>query len=534
MFKKLAIHPILISAYAVLFLYSSNISELAFHEVRRSLLAAILFSGILLCILKILTKDWYKAALISSAGLILFFTYGHVMDLARGFSMGPVMIGRTAVMASVWILVFVLFVWRILLMPSAVNLSSLLNVTAVFLLAWPSYTIASYVIQSEKAASLQPVLDQGSKIQAAQGPSVYYIVLDMHGRADVHHALYGYDETWFIEGLKQRGFYVAEQSTSNYSSTLPSISSSLNMEYINDLEEAYGPDATTHEPYKNLLEQNKLFQAFREQGYKIGAFETNFKHTEFSNVDVYLGPSSKELRQYQNFWTLNTFEGLLLRSTFFRSLYDLDIMSSDAIQEKTIESPYLIHRLTILHIFEHLPDFAAKDEPYFIFAHVVSPHPPYIFGPEGEEMQHTDTFSLGAPGRQDGGQQIVTAYVNQLHFIDTLVLQTVDRILASSKIPPIILLQGDHGPYSYFGANDLVKTNMQEQHGILNAYYFPDQQYERLYPSITPVNSFRIVLNTFFGGHYELLPDKNYYHSHSETFRFIDVTNRVKTDPLTP
>jgi hypothetical protein len=38
MFKKVAIHPLLISAYAVLYLYASNISELAFNEVNWSLL----------------------------------------------------------------------------------------------------------------------------------------------------------------------------------------------------------------------------------------------------------------------------------------------------------------------------------------------------------------------------------------------------------------------------------------------------------------------------------------------------------------
>ena len=34
---------------------------------------------------------------------------------------------------------------------------------------------------------------------------------------------------------------------------------------------------------------------------------------------------------------------------------------------------------------------------------------------------------------------------------------------------------------------------------ILNAYYFPGGRYEGLYEAISPVNSFRVVLNTFFG-----------------------------------
>jgi hypothetical protein len=536
MFKKLTLHPVLIAAYAVLYLFSSNISEVLFSEMIRSLVAAIFLAIFSLLILRVFTKDWYKAALIDSVGLILFFSYGHVMDFARGFSIGPMLIGRTGVIASIWILVFIVSAWRIFSIPKVMEVSGLFNTIALFLLISPFYTTGNYLIQSEIARRSEVRTTDVSQIKVIEGkgPDIYYIILDMHGRADVHAALYGYDEAWFIDALKERGFYVAEQSTSNYSSTLPSVSSSLNMDYINYLEDTYGADSKSKEPYKLLLAQNKLFQVFRQKGYKIGTFETNFKYTEFPEDDVYLGPSSKETRQYQNFWTLNSFEGLLIRSTFLRTLYDMNIVPLETVQKKTIEGPYSVHRSVVLNIFNHLPDFAQEKERYFVFAHIVSPHPPYIFGRNGEAIKHKEAFSLGTPGRQDGGAEIVKAYVDQLHFIDTLTLQAIDQILANSKTPPIIVLQGDHGPYSYFGTNDVVKTNMQEQHGILNAYYFPDQNYDRLYSSITPVNSFRIILNTFFDENYELLPDKNYYHSHSETFHFIDVTDRVKTDPLAP
>lgn len=75
---------------------------------------------------------------------------------------------------------------------------------------------------------------------------------------------------------------------------------------------------------------------------------------------------------------------------------------------------------------------------------------------------------------------------------------------------------------------------MKEQHAILNAYYFPGQQVDLLYPSVTPVNSFRIVFNTFFGDNYDLLEERSYFLPSARPYDFIDVTERVKTDPLTP
>ena len=46
---------------------------------------------------------------------------------------------------------------------------------------------------------------------------------------------------------------------------------------------------------------------------------------------------------------------------------------------------------------------------------------------------------------------------------------------------------------------------------ILNAYYLPDIDIGILYPHITPVNSFRVVFNQYFGTDFELLKDKNYF-----------------------
>jgi hypothetical protein len=43
---------------------------------------------------------------------------------------------------------------------------------------------------------------------------------------------------------------------------------------------------------------------------------------------------------------------------------------------------------------------------------------------------------------------------------------------------------------------------------ILNAYYFPIGDYKMLYQTISPVNSFRVILSSFLGKQYDLLPDE--------------------------
>jgi hypothetical protein len=71
-------------------------------------------------------------------------------------------------------------------------------------------------------------------------PDVYYIVLDGYGRADVLSSIFNYDNSEFIEFLKEKGFYVGERSHSNYIETYLSLTSSLNLVHSADLKTPSG------------------------------------------------------------------------------------------------------------------------------------------------------------------------------------------------------------------------------------------------------------------------------------------------------
>ena len=44
-----------------------------------------------------------------------------------------------------------------------------------------------------------------------------------------------------------------------------------------------------------------------------------------------------------------------------------------------------------------------------------------------------------------------------------------------------------------------------------SSFYFPDGDYQNLNDSIQPVNTFRIILNKFFGSNYPMLGDSMIY-----------------------
>ena len=97
-------------------------------------------------------------------------------------------------------------------------------------------------------------------------------------------------------------------------------------------------------------------------------------------------------------------------------------------------------------------------------------------------------------------------------------LSALSLHLSRSEVPPIIIIQSDEGPYpdkqqaNPNGFNWATATNdeWKEKMGILNALYLPDVDKSLLHPSMTSVNIFRIVFNTYFKTRLKLLPDKKW------------------------
>jgi hypothetical protein len=86
--------------------------------------------------------------------------------------------------------------------------------------------------------------------------------------------------------------------------------------------------------------------------------------------------------------------------------------------------------------------------------------------------------------------------------------------------PPLLL------PVDARCAFRTIKVNL---HSPLLVGYFPNRDYRGLYQDITPVNSFRVVLNTLFGARFEILPDRSNYSTWAKPYQFMDVTEAVRS-----
>ncbi|MCL4561556.1 MAG: LTA synthase family protein [Chloroflexi bacterium] len=343
-------------------------------------------------------------------------------------------------------------------------------------------------------------------------PDIYYIVLDGYGRQDVLASIYGADTSQFLSFLTKQGFYLATDGRANYAHTQLSLSSSLNLMYLNDVASQYGVENNAEIFLSDIFNHNRVFHQLRSLGYRIASFSTDFDLASVSTSDIVFSPGLSP----------NNFQNLVLNNT-----------------PLTIFLPsqqYDWHRNQILYTLDHLPDVAASDQPTFVFAHIFAPHPPFVFGVNGEaiypprEYQYNDGSDFMEVASRE---EYVTGYRDQVEFLSRKLISTISKILAASKTPPVIIIQGDHGPGSMFDQNSLENTNVWERFSILNAYYLPScKQTVPLYPGISPANTFRLVFDDCFGAGYPLLDDRSYYSPLDNQFDLADVTDKITEHPL--
>ncbi|MCC6298875.1 MAG: hypothetical protein IT314_06230 [Anaerolineales bacterium] len=509
--------PFLFAVQPILQLYLLNLDELDFADTVRAALVSLAFASLVFGGLYIFLRDALKSALIAAPFVFFFFLFGDLTDwVSETFSLGP----ARSDFAVFLVLAVVMSVWVWLLQRRVKNLVTFnlyFNLLGILLFANTGVQVARHLQENE--ISFNPserVVTVTEVASAAPRPDIYYIVLDGYGRQDVLQKFYDFDNSSFIDGLRARGFYVADQASSNYIQTMLSLSSSFNMDYLQDLS-INGKTPDNRADLIELLNYSELRKTLAQNGYKTVSFENEYKAT-LPTADIYYSDDASRLTQ-----PVSAFESIVIDHSFARTLNYIPTL-----RRALTEMPYETHRQYILSAFSELKEIPSLDGDYFVYAHIIAPHPPFVFDKDGAVITHDEPFTLFDANyyiseHSRGGY--IAGYRKQIQYINALALETIDAILSESETPPIIILQGDHGPGAYLHWGSLEATVPSERFGILNAYYFPDENYEALYPSISPVNSFRVVSNRYFGTEYALLPDLHYYSRWNVPFDFIEVTD---------
>lgn len=503
------IHPVLFALYAVIALLAANIQQVSLSDSTRAFAVVAAGTLLLLLTLRLVLRDWQKAGVICTLCLALFFSYGHVYGLLKTTSLFGLMLGRHRILLPLWMCIFTIVCWLIhTRLRASGRLTRALNFAGAVLILIPTTAVTLNLLNYNINIGQPFESDRVPALKYAGGgemPDIYYIVVDSYVREDLLREEYGYDNHAFIESLRSHGFYVADESESNYMSTALSLASSLNMRYLPDL----GLDLS-REPYPGpligKLKRSAVRQHLESLGYATVALETGWIGTEIYDAAYFLTAEMDE--EVFNAAGLNSFESMLIHTSLGLAFTDFQVLRSNWLVER-MKSPFRIHRQLILSNFDHLSQIPNIPARKFVFAHILSPHQPYIFGPHGEDVIPEGTFNLAETDSDSTSQ--FDPYLDQLTYVNTRLERAIDDILINSSTPPIIILQSDHGRATDLHWSDPDERNARTQVAILNAYYLPDACVSQLYPQITPVNSFRLLFDCVFGGDFGLLEDQSYF-----------------------
>ncbi|MBS1995596.1 MAG: hypothetical protein JSS86_04765 [Cyanobacteria bacterium SZAS LIN-2] len=342
------------------------------------------------------------------------------------------------------------------------------------------------------------------KLDSSKGcPDIYYFVLDGYAppatMVDLL-SLSGLTLGKLSDSLSANGFYIAERAAANYDRTEFSLASSLNMQYLDGLvRDGKGPPPCV---FMRLAQDSQVLRLLHSLGYKFvllssGAFGTD----SMSQAD-------KIMRH--NY--VNHFSRALAYLTPWSRLEQYSPLLAIAMGQTRLAPGKLLQQL---EEEERRSERLGKRVPKFVLIHTDLPHTPYLFSEFG--------------GRQRLSPDLIPdwnppeAYWKQWYFTQTQVAEWVNTVYTASRGEAVIIVQSDHGP----GMRDSTTSKQDwfnERMRIFNAYYLPGKK-AGLYPAITPVNSFRLVLNQYFDARLPLLKDASYCPADpANTFDWQDVT----------
>ena len=354
--------------------------------------------------------------------------------------------------------------------------------------------------------------DPGRVIDRNNLPDIYLIVLDNYARDDVLRREFNYDNQPFLKQLSDLGFVIPKCSMSNYAWTVLSMSSELNMNYLDTFYSEMDPKAKTinYDLFTDYIRHSLVWENLTSLGYKTISFESEFLWVEIPDADIYY-TSQTNGQVFQRILNPTEFGQRLSETTLLSMLPDAeailpnlkkkisdleDFFTNLITSLKSLgQDPYRAKYNLIMRNLNYMESIATVPGPKFVYLHLPAPHTPQVLGPNGEFM----------PALRDPGYQHTITYLNK-RFIEI-----VGKIIKQSNVPPIIIMQGDH----CFSNEDDNRMN------IFNAYYLPGEGKKQVYSSITPVNSFRIILNTYFGWKYPILKDMSNWGKEGYFFDFI-------------
>ncbi|QQP90770.1 sulfatase-like hydrolase/transferase [Skermanella sp. TT6] len=487
------LYPLLIAAYFPLYLMSADLGMTNLSDVVRPLAVCVLAALAATAGLGLLLGDRHRAALWVALGLVITFDFRLLQRMIDGvFSFWIEELPGIYALAGM-VAAAVLIGWRA--RPGA-NFSRVATVAAAVMVAFPAATLVHRGLMVN-TASADGGGERGPGDAAFEAvrpggdlPDIVHIVLDGYSRADMLERYYGFDNSEFLDGLRSMGFAVADGATSPYSQTLQTMTSVFT---ASDLDGVGGErtGADLRDALRARLRHNPVMATLERLGYETAALDIRYDPVRMDQLDRLLDRH-----------VLSNFEITGLRQTVFYPIALKAGLREASVPPETFAKAYE-RELT---------------GPYFLYLHLLAPHPPFDVTRTGEALPPEGGFWSMNDGahytehRPEKREAYRRGYVEKLLYTNDGILGLVGRIIGEAKRPTVVIIHGDHGGGLWFDHDSAERSCMQERFSPLLAVHASDGRLQRDLPrDIGLANLYRVVFNTYFGTAMPLLPARSVF-----------------------
>ena len=530
-------YPWPLGIYPILHLYVENLGLVIDSEVMPSILLMLAGTSIAFYFINRQVRNIHLTAFLTSLCILAFSLSGHVYVLV--FMPRSLGIWTLVVLSSLAIIIFSLR--KTPLLNFYVEATPSFNLIALVLLTVQLIGLAAGLVESSKYL---PIFAENIAISSphqrapraedsATRPDIYFIVPDSYPSDSWLKSTTNYDNDDFTRALEDRGFIVVNHAQSNYGKTLVSTSSNLNMRYYES-----NPSPYNGQDYLRLEAANsQVARLLTEMGYTyIQLLSGSFIPSPMADIIRDFTPQGTiDIKVDVNTISEALFTGALsnraelelieraYKRSFYNAFLDTTLLRLARSQlRKLFQSadglPYDSSAPErFLETIEEVDKISAMPEATFTIVHLLKPHAPVVFNESGEPIPWN-------------GQPTPEEFFAELRFVNSRFLHMIDSILATSKNPPIIMFQADHG--SALGR--MPKDQRFTFFDIYAAYFLPPQFAVDFPKPFTTVNAFPLILNAVFNTGYELqadrlfeLPDPRY----AAPFKQVDVTEEFLNKP---
>jgi hypothetical protein len=481
------LYPVLLTAYFILHENNAYFGLIPISLSLKIFLYYFLFIAIAAVFLMYLLQNSSKAFLylILLTAVLLFF--GAAQDLIKTLPLTAFFKKYRFLLGFVLLIVVASFIFLKKAKKDFSSISKFIQITISILVIWELGHVVVNLLSGKANENILFEKTQKESLSAASTstnpPNIYFIVFDAFTSSRCLREEFGYGSTELDSFLYNKGFYVVTNSKSNYPITPYSIASTLNFSYLAD--SLHNQEFTA----KNMLQgitsvsQNRLIPYLEAKGYKI------INHSVF-NFDKYPALSKTLFHDLPG----NVFVQQTLPGRFNK-----DIMWNFTYSEKDHATKLKFLQAYVYDKLNGLRSAAAEKgtAPKFVYCHLMLPHEPYLFNKDG-------TLKLDSPMYRPLSRK--KDYLDQVIYTQQVVKEVIKTIFARDTLNKIVVVEGDHG-FRDFGDSSKISHFFDN----LNAIYFYDKNYGALYDSMTPVNTFRVILNQYFNEKLKYLPDTSIY-----------------------